>query len=78
MSNGLTTKSTTKCIYEYIEDVILNLCYKFQSHPDVVNAGKKALDDYGAGLSSVRFICGTQTIHKVCSNKFFNCVFFFC
>lgn len=36
-----------------------------QSHPDVVEAGKAALDKYGAGLSSVRFICGTQTIHKV-------------
>ena len=32
----------------------------FQSHPEVVAAGKKALDTHGAGLSSVRFICGTQ------------------
>ena len=31
-----------------------------QSHPEVINAGKDALDKYGAGLSSVRFICGTQ------------------
>uniref|UniRef100_A0A336LYI4 2-amino-3-ketobutyrate coenzyme A ligase, mitochondrial n=1 Tax=Culicoides sonorensis TaxID=179676 RepID=A0A336LYI4_CULSO len=36
---------------------------------DVINASKKALDDYGAGLSSVRFICGTQTIHKELENK---------
>jgi 7-keto-8-aminopelargonate synthetase-like enzyme len=36
-----------------------------QSHPEVVAAGIKALEDYGAGLSSVRFICGTQSIHKV-------------
>ena len=39
--------------------------WQFQSHPDVIKAGKDALDEYGAGLSSVRFICGTQKIHKV-------------
>lgn len=41
----------------------------FQSHPEVIEAGKQALDKYGAGLSSVRFICGTQAgsslLHKV-------------
>lgn len=30
---------------------------------------KEALDRYGAGLSSVRFICGTQDIHKVCTGN---------
>ena len=50
---------------------ILDICYSVashyfvQSHPEVIAAGKKALEDYGAGLSSVRFICGTQDIHKV-------------
>ena len=34
------------------------------SHPDVVAASKKALDTHGFGMSSVRFICGTQDIHK--------------
>ena len=32
-------------------------------HPEVVAAGKKALDEYGAGTASVRFICGTFSIH---------------
>jgi glycine C-acetyltransferase len=32
-------------------------------HPEVIAAGKKALDDYGAGTASVRFICGTFSIH---------------
>lgn len=32
--------------------------------PEVIQAGKKALDDYGAGTASVRFICGTFTIHR--------------
>lgn len=39
-----------------------------QSHPEVVAAGQDALAKYGAGLSSVRFICGTQDIHKVILN----------
>src|SRR5438876_10931647 len=32
--------------------------------PEVVEAGKRALDQYGAGTGSVRFICGTFTIHR--------------
>ncbi|CAL1535991.1 unnamed protein product [Lymnaea stagnalis] len=47
---------------------ILNFCANnylgLSSHPEVIEAGKKALDTHGAGLSSVRFICGTQDIHK--------------
>jgi len=34
------------------------------AHPRLVEAAKRALDTYGFGLSSVRFICGTQTVHK--------------
>lgn len=34
------------------------------AHPEVIKQSKIALDQYGAGLSSVRFICGTQNIHK--------------
>ena len=33
-------------------------------HPDVIEAGRKALKDYGAGTASVRFICGTFSIHE--------------
>ena len=36
-----------------------------QSHPEVLKAGAAAFATHGAGLSSVRFICGTQDIHKV-------------
>jgi glycine C-acetyltransferase len=47
---------------------VLNFCANnylgLSSHPDVVAAAHAALDRYGFGLSSVRFICGTQTIHK--------------
>lgn len=40
-----------------------------QNNEDVVNAAKIALDKYGAGLSSVRFICGTQEIHVELEKK---------
>ncbi|WAR03161.1 KBL-like protein [Mya arenaria] len=52
---------------------ILNFCANnylgLSSHPEVIEAGKKALDSHGAGLSSVRFICGTMDIHKELEDK---------
>ena len=39
------------------------------SHPEVVQAAKNALDSHGFGMSSVRFICGTQDIHKTLEQK---------
>ena len=33
-------------------------------HPEIVEAARSALDSHGFGLSSVRFICGTQEVHK--------------
>ena len=44
---------------------IVPFWYAFQSHPAVISAAVSALDTHGSGLSSVRFICGTQDIHKV-------------
>jgi len=47
---------------------VINMCANnylgLSNHPDLITAGKAALDKYGYGLSSVRFICGTQSIHK--------------
>ena len=47
---------------------VLNLCANnylgLANHPEVIAAAHKALDQYGYGMASVRFICGTQTIHK--------------
>lgn len=47
----------------------LNFCANnylgFANHPEVVEASKKALDEWGFGMASVRFICGTQTQHSV-------------
>jgi glycine C-acetyltransferase len=39
------------------------------SHPEVIEAAKEALDTHGFGMSSVRFICGTQDIHKILEQK---------
>ena len=47
---------------------VLNLCANnylgLANHPEVIAAAHKALDNFGYGMASVRFICGTQTIHK--------------
>jgi glycine C-acetyltransferase len=46
---------------------VLNFCANnylgLADHPEIVAAAKKAIDDWGFGLASVRFICGTQTLH---------------
>src|SRR5512140_3902720 len=39
------------------------------NHPAIVEAAEKAERDFGYGLASVRFICGTQTIHKLLEEK---------
>jgi glycine C-acetyltransferase len=47
---------------------VINLCANnylgLAHHPDIVAAAHQALDHYGYGMASVRFICGTQTVHK--------------
>ena len=52
---------------------VLNFCANnylgLSSHPKVIQAAKDALDTHGYGMSSVRFICGTQDIHKTLEQK---------
>ena len=52
---------------------VLNFCANnylgLSSHPKVIEAAKGAIDSHGFGLSSVRFICGTQDIHKTLEQK---------
>lgn len=52
---------------------VINFCANnylgLSSHPKVIEAAKKAIDSHGYGLSSVRFICGTQDIHKTLEEK---------
>ena len=52
---------------------VINMCANnylgLGNNPDVINAAKESYDRYGYGLSSVRFICGTQELHKNLENK---------
>lgn len=59
---------------------VMNFCANnylgLSSHPEVIEAAKMALDTHGFGMSSVRFICGTQDIHKELEQKladFYGC-----
>ncbi len=54
-SNGTTKKVLNLCANNYLG---------LANHPEVIAAAHKALDEFGYGMASVRFICGTQTIHK--------------
>ncbi len=52
---------------------VLNFCANnylgLANHPRLIETAKQALDEYGYGMSSVRFICGTQTVHKQLENR---------
>jgi glycine C-acetyltransferase len=58
---------------------VLNFCANnylgLANNSEIIATAKKALDDYGFGMASVRFICGTQTVHKDLEktiSRFFN------
>lgn len=55
------------------DDKVVNFCSNnyldLADHPDVIAAAKQALDDWGFGMASVRFICGTQEPHKVLERR---------
>ncbi len=52
---------------------VINFCANnylgLSSHPDIIQAAKDTIDSHGYGMSSVRFICGTQNIHKILEHK---------
>ena len=60
-------------IYTSTGQNVLNFCSNnylgLSSHPRVIEAAKKTIDTHGFGMSSVRFICGTQDIHKLLEKK---------
>lgn len=64
----ITSKQAVNVQVQGQTQSLLNFCANnylgLSSHPEVIQACKDALDKHGAGLSSVRFICGTQDIHK--------------
>ncbi|CAH0724360.1 unnamed protein product, partial [Brenthis ino] len=69
----ITSPQDTKVKVQGAEGEFLNFCANnylgLANHPEVVKASQEALSKFGAGLSSVRFICGTQTIHKELENR---------
>lgn len=77
-SNGLYKKERVITSSQGAEitvngETVLNFCANnylgLSSHPEVIQAAKDALDSHGFGMSSVRFICGTQDIHKTLEKK---------
>lgn len=68
----ITTSQSTDIKVDSGEHV-LNFCANnylgLANNPELIAAAKDALDDYGFGMASVRFICGTQTIHKQLEKK---------
>ncbi len=71
----ISTSQSSHIQVEHSTNDLLNFCANnylgLANNKDIIKASKDALDKYGAGLSSVRFICGTQTIHKQRRKKFF-------
>ena len=62
---GAVIKANGKEVINFCANNYLGL----SSHPKVIEAAKKAIDTHGYGMSSVRFICGTQDIHKELEQK---------
>src|SRR5690349_21381155 len=71
--NERVIESPQEARIEVGHQTVLNMCANnylgLSDHPAIVEAAHKALDEWGYGLSSVRFICGTQTIHKELERK---------
>ncbi|XP_069087487.1 2-amino-3-ketobutyrate coenzyme A ligase, mitochondrial [Pleurodeles waltl] len=69
----ITSKQGARIRVDGRQGEILNFCANnylgLSSHPAVVESSRRALEGWGAGLSSVRFICGTQDIHKSLEEK---------
>ena len=68
----ITTPQGAEVKVQSGEDVIIMCANNYlglSSHPEVIQAAKDALDSHGFGMSSVRFICGTQDIHKELETK---------
>lgn len=57
-----------RVVSQAAERELVNLCANnylgLADHPEVIAAAKRGLDEFGFGMASVRFICGTQTLHR--------------
>jgi len=72
-SERIITSSQDAVIKISTGEEVINFCANnylgLSNHPDVIQAAKDAMDTHGYGMSSVRFICGTQDIHKELEQK---------
>jgi len=72
-SERIITSSQDAVIKISTGEEVINLCANnylgLSNHPDIIQAAKDAMDSHGYGMSSVRFICGTQDIHKNLEQK---------
>lgn len=72
-SERIITSSQDAVIKLSTGDEVLNFCANnylgLSNHPEVIQAAKDVMDTHGFGMSSVRFICGTQDIHKQLEDK---------
>ena len=72
-SERIITSSQDADIKISTGEEVINFCANnylgLSNHPDVIQAAKDTMDTYGYGMSSVRFICGTQDIHKELEQK---------
>jgi len=80
----ISTSQSSHIKIEKSSNELLNFCANnylgLANNSQIIQSAKQALDNYGAGLSSVRFICGTQIIHKQRKIKFIQItkqIFFF-
>lgn len=69
----ITSAQKSKISVEGMSKQVLNFCANnylgLSANEEIINCAKETLDKYGSGLSSVRFICGTQSIHKELEEK---------
>lgn len=69
----LTSSQSSDIGVNSTDEGVLNLCANnylgLANHPSLIDAAKSALDRWGYGMASVRFICGTQTLHKELESK---------
>ena len=72
-SERIITSSQDAVIKVSTGEEVINFCANnylgLSNHPEVIQAAKDTMDTYGYGMSSVRFICGTQDIHKQLEKK---------
>ena len=75
-SERIITSSQDAVIKILTGEEVINFCANnylgLSNHPEVIQAAKDAMDTHGFGMSSVRFICGTQDIHKQLEEKIAN------